>query len=150
MGVMHYDVTFTILCVRSAVLVSALVLSTSYEWRQAATQARVDMTLTFVLLCCFLYFFYLYETDGGRDRWKACLFGFLLGLATLAKGPLGFVVPALSVLIFLLARKDFSFLKKFHPVIVIATCGLVAGSWYALALWQGGWGFALIGLGGNV
>jgi 4-amino-4-deoxy-L-arabinose transferase-like glycosyltransferase len=144
LGVLLTYITGTILWGRSAGLVSALVLSTSYEWRQAATQARVDMTLTFVLLCCFLFFFYLYETDGGRDRWKACLFGFLLGLATLAKGPLGFVVPSLSVLIFLWARKDFAFLKKFHPIIVIATCGLVAGSWYALALWQGGREFAFI------
>src|SRR5215472_9395497 len=150
LGVLLTYITGTILWGRSAGLVSALVLSTSYEWRQAATQARVDMTLTFVLLCCFLYFFYLYETDGGRDRWKACLFGFLLGLATLAKGPLGFVVPALSVLIFLWARKDFAFLKKFHPVIVIATCGLVAGSWYALALWQGGREFAFIVLRENL
>jgi 4-amino-4-deoxy-L-arabinose transferase-like glycosyltransferase len=144
LGVLLTYITGTILWGRSAGLVSALVLSTSFEWRQTATQARVDMTLTFVLLSCFLFFFYLYETDGGRDRRKACLFGFLLGLATLAKGPLGFVVPSLSVIIFLWARKDFAFLKKFHPVIVIATCGLVAGSWYALALWQGGREFAFI------
>jgi 4-amino-4-deoxy-L-arabinose transferase-like glycosyltransferase len=108
------------------------------------------MTLTFVLLCCFLFFFYLYETDGGRDRRKACLFGFLLGLATLAKGPLGFVVPALSVLVFLWARKDFAFLKKFQPIVVITTCGLVAGSWYALALWRGGREFAFIVLRENL
>ena len=144
LGVLLTYITGTILWGRSAGLVSALVLLTSFEWRQTATQARVDMTLTFVLLCCFLFFFYLYETDGGRDRRKACLFGFLLGLATLAKGPLGFVVPALSVLAFLWARKDFAFLKKLHPVVVIATCGLVAGSWYALAFWQGGKDFAFI------
>jgi 4-amino-4-deoxy-L-arabinose transferase-like glycosyltransferase len=42
---------------RSAGLVAALVLSTSFEWRQAATAARVDMTLTFVLLCSFFFFF---------------------------------------------------------------------------------------------
>src|SRR5215831_17245406 len=150
LGVLLTYITGTILWGRSAGLFSALVLSTSYEWRQAATQARVDMTLTFVLLCCFLFFFYLYETDGGRDRRKACLFGFLLGLATLAKGPLGFVVPSLSVLVFLWARKDFAFLKKFHPVIVIATCGLVAGSWYGLALWQGGREFAFIVLRENL
>jgi len=143
-GVLLIYITGTILWGRSAGLVSALVLLTSFEWRQTATQARVDMTLTFVLLCCFLFFFYLYETDGGRDRRKAFLFGFLLGLATLAKGPLGFVIPALSVLVFLWARKDFAFLKKLHPVVVIATCALVAGSWYALAFWQGGKDFAFI------
>src|SRR5262250_1516439 len=79
LGVLLTYITGTILWGRSAGLVSALVLLTSYEWRQTATQARVDMTLTFALLCCFLFFFYLYETDGGRDRRKACLFGFPLG-----------------------------------------------------------------------
>src|SRR4029077_17518524 len=144
LGVLVTYVVGTILWGRSAGLVSALVLLTSFEWRQTATQARVDMTFTFMLLSCFLFFFYLYQTDRGGDRKKACLFGFLLGLATLAKGPLGFVVPALSVLVFLWARKDFAFLKKLHPVVVIATCGLVAGSWYALAFWQGGKDFAFI------
>ena len=144
LGVLVTYLAGTILWGRSAGLVSALVLSTSFEWRQTATQARVDMTLTFVIFSCFLVFFYLYQTDLGGDRKKACLFGFLLGLATLAKGPLGFVVPALSVLAFLWARKDFAFLKKLHPVVVIATCGLVAGSWYALAFWQGGKDFAFI------
>ena len=60
LGVLLTYITGTILWGRSAGLVSALVLTTTFEWRQAATQARVDMTLTFVLLCCFLFFFYLY------------------------------------------------------------------------------------------
>src|SRR2546425_2629950 len=127
---------------RSAGLVSALVLSSSHEWLQAAVAARVDMTLTFVMLCAFLFFLYLYRTGGGRK--KALILGLLLGLATLAKGPLGFVVPCLTVLVFLWARRDLPFLKKLHPLAVISAWFIVAGSWYALALWQGGKNFLLI------
>jgi 4-amino-4-deoxy-L-arabinose transferase-like glycosyltransferase len=127
---------------RSAGLVAALVLSTSLEWRETATAARVDMTFTFLLLCSFLFFLYLYRSGGG---WKKSIFlGFLLGLATLAKGPLGFVVPSFTVLIFLWARRDFSFFKKLHPFTVMGVCFLVAGSWYALALWQGGKDFLIV------
>ena len=127
---------------RSAGLVSALVLSTSFQWWQAATTARVDMTVSFVMLCSFLLFFHLYRSGGGRG--KAVIFGLLLGLATLAKGPLGLVVPCLTALIFLWTIRDFSFLKKLHPFTIISACVIVAGSWYALALWQGGKAFFLI------
>ncbi len=127
---------------RSAGLVAALVLSTSFEWRQAATAARVDMTLTFVLLCSFLFFLYLYRSGGG---WKKSIFlGLLLGLATLAKGPLGFVVPSFTALIFLWAKRDLSFFKKLHPFTVMGVCLIVAGSWYGLALWQGGKDFLVL------
>src|SRR5712691_542138 len=73
---------------RPAGLISALVLATSFEWRQAAKGARVDMTLTFFMLCSFLYFLHLYRNGGGRTKWA--ILGVLLGLTTVAKGPLGF------------------------------------------------------------
>jgi Dolichyl-phosphate-mannose-protein mannosyltransferase len=127
---------------RSAGLVSALVLSTSFEWLRVSTTARVDMTLTFALFCSFLFFLYLYRTGGGRK--KALVFGVLLSLATLAKGPLGFIVPCLTVFVFLWARRDLLFLKKLHPLAVISAWLIVAGSWYTLALWEGGKDFLLI------
>jgi 4-amino-4-deoxy-L-arabinose transferase-like glycosyltransferase len=137
-GVLLTYATGAILWSRGAGLVSALVLSTSFEWR-AARAARVDMALTFVLLCSFLFFFYLYETGGGRR--KAVVLGILLGLAMLAKGPLGLVLPCFTFLTFLWTKRDLVFLKRLHPFTVISVCALVAGSWYLSALWQGGKGF---------
>src|SRR5713226_6533300 len=110
---------------RSTGLVSAMVLATSFEWLQAAKAARVDMTLTFVMLCAFLYFFYLYNNGGGRA--KSIVLRILLGLATLAKGPLGFVVPCVAYLIFLWARRDFAFVKKLHLFTLVTACAVVAG-----------------------
>jgi len=121
---------------RSAGLVSAMVLATSFEWQQAAKAARVDMTLTFVMLCAFLYFAWLYRSGGGRM--KSLVLGIFLGLAALAKGPLGVVVPGFAYLMFLWLRRDLAFVKKLHPFVLLGTCAVVAGSWYALALWQGG------------
>ncbi len=139
LGVLITYLAGAILWGRSAGLVAALILSTSVEWRQAAQAARVDMTLTFFLLCAFLFFLYLYRAGGGRT--KAIILGILLGLATLAKGPLGFVVPCFTYLLFLWARRDLSFVRRLHPFLVISICALVAGSWYALAFWQGGKSF---------
>jgi len=94
------------------------------------------MTLAFVMLCAFLYFAYLYRSGGGRT--KSLVLGILLGLAALAKGPLGVVVPGFAYLMFLWLRRDLAFVKKLHPFVLLGTCAVVAGSWYALALWQGG------------
>src|SRR5262245_11128 len=139
LGVLLTYLTGAILWGRNAGLVAALILSTSVEWRQAAKVARVDMTLTFVLLCAFLFFLYMYRTGGGRK--KAIILGLILGLATLAKGPLGFVVPGFTYLLFLWVQRDLSFVRRLHPFLLVSTCAVVAGSWYALALWQGGESF---------
>jgi len=121
---------------RAAGLISAMVLATSYEWRQAAKAARVDMTLTFALLCAFLYFLHLYRHRGGRMKWM--ILGIFLGLATVAKGPLGIVVPCFAFSIFLCLQRDTAFVKKINFLVLICTWAVLAGSWYALALWQGG------------
>ncbi len=147
-GILLTYATGAILWGRGAGLIAALVLSTSFEWRTARA-ARVDMALTFVLLCSFLFFLYLYRTAGSRA--KAIVFGFFVGLAVLAKGPLGFVLPCFTVLLFLLCKRDLGFLKQqFHVVTALITCALVAGSWYLLALWQGGQEFLTIVIKENV
>ena len=118
LGVLLTYLAGAILWGRSAGLVAALILSTSFEWRQAAKVARVDMTLTFVLLCAFLFFLYSYRTGGGRK--KAIILGLILGLATLARGPLGFVVPGFTYLLFLWVRRDLSFVRRLHPFYLLA------------------------------
>ncbi len=137
-GILLTYATGVILWGRGAGLLSAMVLATSFEWRTARA-ARVDMALTFVLVCSFLFFLYQYRTGGGRT--KAIVLGLLVGLAMLAKGPLGFVLPCFTFLIFLWSKKDLAFLKQLHPIIALSVCALVAGSWYLLALWQGGQAF---------
>jgi len=135
LGVLVTYAVGAVLWGRGAGLVAALVLSTSFEWR-AAREARVDMALTFVLLCSFVFFLYQYKTGGSRI--KAILLGVLLGLATLAKGPLGFVLPSFTFLTFLCWKRNLTFINQLKPITVISTCAAVAGSWYLLALWQGG------------
>lgn len=146
-GILLTYATGVLLWGRGAGLLSALVLSTSFEWRTARA-ARVDMALTFVLLCSFLFFLYQYRTRGGRN--KAIVLGFLVGLAMLAKGPLGFVLPCFTFLIFLWSKRDLAFLKQLHPITAISVCALVAGSWYLLALWQGGQEFLFMVVKENV
>lgn len=121
-------------------VVAAIVVATSFEWSRAATTARVDMTLTVCMVAAFLFFLFLYRGGTVRRRDMVCLY-FLLGLATLAKGPVGALLPGLTILIFLALRHDFAFLRKLHVIMGGILVLLIAGSWYGLALWQGGYEF---------
>ncbi len=118
-------------------LIAGIVLVTNAEWWQAGTDTQVDMTLAFFITAACLYFYFLYE-QRNFGLVKCLGLPFLLGLATLSKGPIGFAVPCLVFLIFLGLRHDFAFVRKLHPFASAAVFLLVAGSWYGLALWQGG------------
>ncbi|HTM07044.1 MAG TPA: glycosyltransferase family 39 protein [Verrucomicrobiae bacterium] len=122
-------------------LVAAAVLATSPEWWRAAVSARVDMTLTFFMLCTFLYFYFLYKSGGGVA--PSLLLAFFAGLATLAKGPVGAALPGIAALLFLGFRRDFGFIKRLYLPISIPFGIAVAGSWYALAWLRGGEKFFL-------
>ena len=118
-------------------LIAALILATSFEWVRAATTARVDMTLTVCMVMAFLFFQFLYRR-GAVSRLESLLFFLLLGLATLAKGPIGALLPGLTVVLFLVLRRDLAFLKQLSLVPGGVLLIVTAGSWYGLALWQGG------------
>lgn len=125
----------------TAGIAAAVVLATSPEWWRAATSARVDMTLTFFMLCTFLYFYFLYKSGGGLA--KSLRLAFFAGLATLAKGPVGAALPGIAALLFLWRKRDFAFVKRLHLPVALPFGLAVAGSWYLLALRQGGEQFFL-------
>ena len=119
---------------------AAFILVTNSQWWRAGTLAQVDMALAFFTTATLLLFYYMYREERYSLFYSICL-AFLLACATLAKGPLGCLVPSLIVIVFLWLRGDFAFLRKLHWVAGATSFLLVAGSWYALALWQGGAAF---------
>lgn len=119
---------------------AAIVLATTPGWWRAATMAQVDMTLAFFMTAALLLFYFMYR-EGRYSRGNAMAVALLLACATLAKGPLGLLVPLLIIFVFLCLRRDFAFLKKAHPISGAVLFLLVAGSWYALAMRQGGSAF---------
>ena len=121
-------------------LIGAIALALCAEWWQAGSAAQVDMTLAFFISAACWHFYFLYERRE-FGLFNALGLPLLLGFATLAKGPIGFAVPALIILVFLGLRRDFTFLRKLHPLASGAVLLLVAGSWYGAAIWQGGAAF---------
>ncbi|HVM97394.1 MAG TPA: glycosyltransferase family 39 protein, partial [Candidatus Acidoferrales bacterium] len=133
-------------------LFAGLILMTSFEWARAATNARVDMTLTVGLEASFLSLLFFW-----RSRSPGWLIPLYVGIAwaVLGKGPVGIALPGLTTILLIAlswngeafrnhqysAIVDWGSLRQMKllrgAVIVVA----LAGTWYVLALFIGGWPF---------
>lgn len=123
----------------TAGVLAAVVLGTSFEWLRAATQSRVDMTLTFFLVLAVLACQAAATGRGGRAT--AALGTLAAALAVLAKGPVGVVLPALVVgADALVAREPRRLLRVVHLPAALVAAGLCVG-WYVLAWRAGGEAF---------
>lgn len=118
-------------------LAAAVILGTNLQYLQAATGARVDMTLTFFLEAAFFQFLLLAE--GLSRRWY--LFYLALAGAVLSKGPLGLLLPAATVLVWSRLERRSIFCAPFHPLAGLAIVAVLGGSWYFAAVAVGGWAF---------
>lgn len=116
-------------------LVAAIGALTSFEWERAATSARVDMTLTFglTLACVGLLMF----RSRGRPAWLLAFYGGM-AWATLAKGPVGFVLPLAVVAALCLVELGTGPLRGLRLVPGMLFVLLCSGCWYILAIVDGG------------
>ncbi|MBF6570905.1 MAG: glycosyltransferase family 39 protein [Candidatus Binataceae bacterium] len=118
-------------------LLAGLILAACFQYLQAGTGARVDMTLTFFMELAF--FEIIAIAQGLTTRWILLYAAF--ALAVLAKGPVGVVLPALAALVWIAWERQWSVLKNFRMVrgalIVIA----IDGGWYLAAAAERGAAF---------
>ena len=120
-------------------VLSAAVLASAFEWLRAATESRVDMTLTFLVLCATLAWRAALARDDGRALvragWVAC------ALAVLTKGPVGIVLPVLIAGAGALAEGNRSRLRRLVDGPGIAAAFAISAGWYLLAWRVGGQAF---------
>src|SRR4029079_13524356 len=102
--------------------------------------ARSDIVLCFFLTTAAMAFFWLWRERAAEPQ-TVWIFYLSIGLATLAKGPLGVVLPGITVLLFLYLTRELDFLKRMHLAKGAVIIASVAISWYVLAWWFGGWEF---------
>jgi len=121
-------------------LLAGAILATTMVYSDQALSARVDMTMCFFVTLSLILFYALYRGFLSHPVWYFALYVFV-GIGTLAKGPLGILLPGLVIAAFLAAKRRWDLIVKFafHPG-VIATLLLAVG-WYGLAITRGGEGF---------
>jgi 4-amino-4-deoxy-L-arabinose transferase-like glycosyltransferase len=121
---------------------AALMLATTLEWIRAATIARVDMALVAGLTLLFGAWLLVLARDLERPG-PALLAMAVAGaaIATLAKGPVALVLPALVVGALIALRRDPSPLRRLGAIPVLVLGGAIAALWYGAAFAKHGWEF---------
>lgn len=117
----------------NAGLFAAFVLATNFEWIRAATTARVDMTLTAFLIAAFVALDRLVSAPAPASRPLAAFY-LSMALATLGKGPVGILLPALVAVTYLALRGDLARLKQMRVLAGGVAAVALAGAWYVLAV----------------
>ncbi len=122
---------------------AGLILATSLEFAYLSTRANIDATLTFfttAAIYCFIRWYGIGK-EGRNDPFKhISIYGFYicLAIATLTKGPVGFILPLLVGLVYLTIQKDWSGIKRMKLPQGIILFLLIVLAWYLPALLKGG------------
>ena len=123
-----------------AALMSGAILATTLVYQDQALSARVDMTLCFFVTLNLALFYSLYRGFLTSPFWYYVFYA-LVGISTLAKGPLGMLLPALVAGTFVVLKRRWDVLAKFclHPGVLLML--LLGAGWYVIAVTRGGEGF---------
>jgi len=118
-------------------LFSAIMLGTTFQYLQAGTGSRVDMTLTFFMTIAFFEFLAIAEGLSNRTT----LLYFAIALAVLTKGPIGAALPAMVAILWIALIWRWSILRRLQLSRGIVIVGLIGGGWYIAAIVSGGAAF---------
>jgi 4-amino-4-deoxy-L-arabinose transferase-like glycosyltransferase len=124
---------------------SALILATSFGFARFSTRANIDATLTFFTTASFFSFlqWYRWNKEGSarqKDVRRLSIYGFYvsMALATLTKGPIGFLFPLMASLIFLLIQKDWRGMREMRLLSGLGLFLAIVLCWYLPAVLKGG------------
>lgn len=112
---------------RKIAFLSAFVLATSLEFWILAKMVITDAAL-FFFTSVSMATFYLGLLDKGR-KWYVIAY-LTAGLAVLTKGPVGIVLPGLTIFVYIAVTRQWNLLKKLFIVPGLVLFFAIAGPWY--------------------
>ncbi len=129
-------------------MLAGIILAGSYQYVSQGRIGRVDMTLTFFETLALFSFLWWYLPRGAAGRREQSgeqgalyLFGLALGLAVLSKGPVGAILPLVSIGVFLIVERHLdrarAILRPGPAVLAL----VVGSSWYVACLYGRRYGF---------
>jgi 4-amino-4-deoxy-L-arabinose transferase-like glycosyltransferase len=105
---------------------AVIIVATSPLFLALSRHVIFDMTLAFFVCAAIFAGYYAEGTEGARPRNLYFLGAAASGFATLVKGPVGFIVPALVLAIFNIAEKRAGWWKRFfHPLNIVIFLAIV-------------------------
>ncbi|GAB6119209.1 ArnT family glycosyltransferase [Dysgonomonas termitidis] len=110
--------------------ISCLIVITCFEIHRAAMTTRIDMLLTFLMVASLIQLYTWYEKRRFGLLASAWVF---LSLGTLAKGPVGALLPCFIFGIFLLTRHENFFKSALKCLAILASALVVPLIWYYAA-----------------
>lgn len=121
-------------------LLGAAILATMMVYQDQAISARVDMTLCFIVTLSLALFYSLYQGYLRHPFWVYVFYA-VVGIGTLAKGPLSVLVTALAAGALALVERRWDQIRRFawHPGVALMI--VLASAWYVIAVTRGGEGF---------
>ncbi len=123
----------------NAGILATLGLATSGGFFWSGRQALPDMLLTlWTTGACWA----LWEWVVVKRRTAPIIAGLCMGLATLTKGPVGLLLPTLSVLLYLTVRRHWPMLRGRDALLCLGAFLGVTLTWFLPAVGQGGLGYA--------
>lgn len=111
--------------------ISAIILMTGGIYIGLARTVFTDLIFSVFILLSLLCFYWGYAL-ANRKGLGILLFFVFAALATLSKGPLGLLIPFLSIILFLLIKKDLKFLLNRYLFWGFLLFGVIALPWYIL------------------
>ena len=115
---------------------AALILATSLFYIRRARMAEEDIVLTLLVTLSLLTFFLAYYYQAGKRYY--IFFYFFVALACLTKGPPGLSFPVLTIIPFLLVRRDLRAIRKMELLPWALVFGALVVSWYIFAYARSG------------
>jgi 4-amino-4-deoxy-L-arabinose transferase-like glycosyltransferase len=115
---------------------SALILASSLLYIRRARMAEEDIILTLFVTLALLTFFLAYYYQAGRRYY--IFFYLFVALACLTKGPPGLSFPILTIIPFLLLRRDLRAVRRMELFPWALIFGVIVLSWYVFAYAQSG------------
>ncbi len=147
---------YRVLGVEAAIL-AGLALAGSYQYVSQGRYGRVDMTLCFFeTLAMFAFVWWLPRDPNSSGRAARAdsnlaalyLIAISLGLAVLAKGPVGALLPGVSIVIFMILEHRPRQLLTMLPILARSFVGAaLASSWYLACYFTGHFSFLNVQLG---
>jgi len=108
-----------------------VILATSPEYVILSRAVVHDISLVFFVTLALFSFYLAFTSEGHRKRY-VLLFYVSSGFAVLAKGPVGVVLPALIIGLFLILKGRLRFLKQMQIGLGTLVFLAVAAPWYIL------------------